>query len=265
MKAPLKDLTAAFEAENKKQVSTYPANKEWQELSARWMQQAFEQRYMYNFNALGRPIIQTPVDIVAVQELIWDVRPDLIIETGVAHGGSLVMSASILALLDLCDGIEAGSTIDPQKSKRKVLGIDLDIRSHNRAAIESHPMASRIQMIQGSSINPEIIAKVGAIAANYSRVLVCLDSNHTHEHVLAELHAYAPLTSVGSYCVVFDTIIEDLPAEIFPDRPWAPGNNPKTAVWEYLKTHPEFQIDKSIQDKLLITVAPDGWLKRINR
>jgi cephalosporin hydroxylase len=198
-----------------------------------------------------------------MQNLIWQIRPDLIIETGIAHGGSLVMSASMLALLDLCDGIESGSTIDPKKSKRKVLGIDIDIRPHNRAAIEAHPMASRIQMIQGSSIDPGVIAKVHAVAANYSRVLVCLDSNHTHEHVLAELNAYAPLTSVGSYCVVFDTIIEDLPAEMFPDRPWGPGNNPKTAVWEYVKTHPEFEIDKSIQNKLLITVAPDGWLKRI--
>jgi cephalosporin hydroxylase len=198
-----------------------------------------------------------------MQELVWQVKPDLIIETGIAHGGSLVMSASMLALLDLCDGIESGSTIDPKKSKRKVLGIDIDIRPHNRAAIEAHPMASRIQMIQGSSIDPGVIAKVSEVAANYSRVLVCLDSNHTHEHVLAELNAYAPLTSVGSYCVVFDTIIEDLPAEMFPDRPWGPGNNPKTAVWEYVKTHPEFEIDKSIQNKLLITVAPDGWLKRI--
>ena len=173
------------------------------------------------------------------------------------------MSASMLALLDLCDAIASGASIDPNESKRKVLGIDIDIRPHNRAAVEAHPMASRIQMIQGSSIDPGVIAKVHAIAANYSRVLVCLDSNHTHEHVLAELNAYAPLTSVGSYCVVFDTIIEDMPAEMFPDRPWAPGNNPKTAVWEYVKTHPEFEIDKSIQHKLLITVAPDGWLKRV--
>jgi cephalosporin hydroxylase len=201
--------------------------------------------------------------MVAMQELVWRIKPDLIIETGIAHGGSLIMSASMLALLDLCDGIESSSTIDPNKSKRKVLGVDIDIRPHNRAAIEAHPMASRIQMIQGSSIDPEIIAKVQALASSYSRVLVCLDSNHTHEHVLAELNAYAPLTSVGSYCVVFDTIIEDMPAEMFPDRPWAPGNNPKTAVWEYVKTHPEFEIDKSIQHKLLITVAPDGWLKRI--
>ena len=219
-------------------------------------------RYSYNFSWMNRPIIQYPQDIVAVQELVWQIKPDLIIETGIAHGGSLVMSASMLALLDLCDGIESGSVIDPKRSKRKVLGVDIDIRPHNRAAIEAHPMASRIQMIQGSSIDPGVIAKVHAIAANYSRVLVCLDSNHTHEHVLAELKAYAPLTSVGSYCVVFDTIIEDMPAEIFPDRPWAPGNNPKTAVWEYIKTHPEFEVDKKIQQKLLITVAPDGYLVR---
>lgn len=219
-------------------------------------------RYSYNFSWMNRPIIQYPQDIVAVQELVWQIKPDLIIETGIAHGGSLVMSASMLALLDLCDGIESGSVIDPKRSKRKVLGVDIDIRPHNRAAIEAHPMASRIQMIQGSSIDPGVIAKVHAIAANYSRVLVCLDSNHTHEHVLAELKAYAPLTSVGSYCVVFDTIIEDMPAEMFPDRPWAPGNNPKTAVWEYIKTHPEFEVDKKIQQKLLITVAPDGYLVR---
>ena len=228
-----------------------------------WVKFANLRKYSYHFEFLGRPIIQYPQDIVAMQELIWRIKPDLIIETGIAHGGSLLMSASMLALLDLCDGIESSSTIDPNKSKRKVLGVDIDIRPHNRAAIEAHPMASRIQMIQGSSIDPGVIAKVHAIADNYSRVLVCLDSNHTHEHVLAELHAYAPLTSVGSYCVVFDTIIEDMPAEMFPDRPWAPGNNPKTAVWEYVKTHPEFEIDKSIQDKLLITVAPDGWLRRV--
>jgi cephalosporin hydroxylase len=219
--------------------------------------------YTYNFSWQGRPIIQFPQDMVAVQELIWKIKPDLIIETGIAHGGSLVLSASLLAQLDLCDAIEAGTMLDPKNSKRKVLGIDIDIRAHNRAAIEDHPMASRIQMIQGSSIAPEIIAKVKAVAQDYQRIMVCLDSNHTHAHVLAELQAYAPLTSVGSYCCVFDTLIEDMPADMFPDRPWGPGDNPKTAVWEYLKTHPEFEIDKSIQHKLLITVAPDGYLRRV--
>ena len=174
------------------------------------------------------------------------------------------MNASMLAMLDLCDAIESGDTMDPARSKRKVLGIDIDIREHNREAIEAHPMASRIQMIQGSSIAPEIIAQVKGVAKDYKRILISLDSNHTHGHVLAELEAYAPLTSVGSYCVVFDTIVEDMPEDMFPDRPWGPGDNPKTAVWEYLKTHSEFEIDKSIQHKLLITVAPDGWLKRLS-
>ncbi len=220
-------------------------------------------KYSYNFEWLGRPIIQYPQDIAAMQELIWQVKPDLIIETGIAHGGSLVFSASMLALLDLSDAIESSQMMDPGESKRKVLGVDIDIREHNRRAIEAHPMASRIQMIQGSSIDPETIARIHSIAANYSKVLVCLDSNHTHDHVFAELNAYASLASVGSYCVVFDTVVEDLPKEMFPDRPWGPGNNPKTAVFEFLRTHTDFAIDAEIHNKLLITVAQDGYLKRI--
>jgi cephalosporin hydroxylase len=200
--------------------------------------------------------------MVAVQELIWEIKPDLIIETGIAHGGSLIFSASMLALLDMYDAIESGATINPKESKRKVLGLDIDIRLHNRKAIEAHPMASRIQMIQGSSIAPEVIEQVHNVAKGYQRILVCLDSNHAHEHVLEELKAYAPLVAKGSYCVVFDTIVEDLPKEMFPDRPWGPSNNPKTAVFEFLKTHPEFSIDKTIDHKLLISVAPDGFLKR---
>jgi len=188
-----------------------------------------------------------------MQELIWSVQPDLIIETGIAHGGSLIFSASMLELNAACGG----------PPDAEVLGVDIDIRAHNRAAIAAHPMFKRITMIEGSSIAPDIIAQIKAKAAGQQRVLVCLDSNHTHDHVLAELEAYAPLTSVGSYCVVFDTVIEDMPAGSFPDRPWDQGNNPKTAVWEYLKTHPEFEIDKSIPHKLLITVAPDGFLKRV--
>ena len=234
-----------------------------QSLSRVWSRETNRNGYTYNFSWQGRPIIQYPQDMVAVQELIWQIKPDLIIETGIAHGGSLIFSASQLAQLDICDAIEAGTMLDPKNSKRKVLGIDIDIRQHNREAIEAHPMASRIQMIQGSSIASDIIAQVVAVAQDYNRILVCLDSNHTHEHVLAELHAYAPLTSTGSYCCVFDTLIEDMPADMFPDRPWGPGNNPKTAVWEYLKSHPEFEIDKQIDHKLLISVAPDGYLRRI--
>ena len=224
---------------------------------------SFAKKYSYNFSWQDRPIIQYPQDMVAMQEIIWSVQPDLIIETGIAHGGSLIFSASMLALLDMVDAIQTGETINPKISQRKVLGLDIDIRPHNLAAIQAHPMSSRIEMIQGSSIDPAIVDQVKSIAKGYKRVLVCLDSNHTHDHVLAELEAYAPLTSVGSYCVVFDTLVEDLTEDLCMDRPWGPGDNPKTAVWEYLKTHSEFEIDKSIQNKLLVTVASDGYLKRV--
>ena len=259
----LRSIMSDFQKEVAERIAAIQADKQLCESAAAFMNASTMPKYSYNFSWQDRPIIQYPQDMVAMQELIWSIKPDLIIETGIAHGGSLIFSASMLALLDMCDAIETGEMLDPKISRRKVLGIDIDIRSHNRAAIEVHSMASRIQMIQGSSIAPEIIEQVHAVAANYSRVLVCLDSNHTHDHVLAELQAYAPLTSKDSYCVVFDTIIEDMPADMFPDRPWGPGNNPKTAVWEYLKTHPEFEIDKSIQHKLLISVAPDGYLRRI--
>lgn len=251
------------------------ADKNLQKNSISWVWDTAKHNYSYNFNWMGRPIIQYPQDIVAMQELIWQIKPDLVIETGIAHGGSLIFSASMLALLDLAEAIGGGTTINAKESKRKVLGIDIDIRAHNRAAIEAHPMASRIQMIQGSSIAPEVIEQVKQMAKGYNRILVCLDSNHTHEHVLAELEAYAPLTSKNSYCVVFDTIVEDMPADMFPDRPWGPGDNPKTAVWEYLRRLKEegrkamdgaplaFEIDKTIEHKLLITVAPDGYLKRV--
>jgi cephalosporin hydroxylase len=252
-----------FQSEVLTRIEAVSTNNSLRQSAAIFTQTSIASQYSYNFSWQGRPIIQYPQDMAAMQELIWEIKPDLIIETGIAHGGSLIFSASMLALLDMCDAIDSGKSFNPKVSNRKVLGIDIDIRAHNRAAIEAHPMASRIQMIQGSSIAADIIAQVHAVAAKHSRVLVCLDSNHTHDHVLAELNAYAPLTSVGSYCVVFDTIVQDMPKEMFPDRPWGPGNNPKTAVWEYLKTHEEFQIDKSIQDKLLITVAPDGYLKRI--
>lgn len=233
------------------------------ESSISWISDSLKHLYSYNFTWLGRPIIQYPQDMVAIQELLWTVKPDLVIETGIAHGGSLILSASILALLDMCDATEAGTGIDPQCPGRRVLGIDIDIRSHNRAAIEAHPLAGRIDMIQGSSIDQSIITQVRKYAEGCKRVFICLDSNHTHEHVLAELNAYAPLTGVGSYCVVFDTLIEDLPEDTFSNRPWGRGNNPKTAAIEYLRTHPEFEIDRTIENKLQITVAPGGYLKRI--
>lgn len=227
------------------------------------MDRANALKYSYHFEWMGRPIIQYPQDVMAVQELVWTARPDLIIETGIAHGGSLIMSASMLALLDLSDAIQSGATISPRDSRRKVIGVDIDIRDHNRAAIESHPMSGRIHMLQGSSIDPAVVAEVRRLAAGYQRVMVFLDSMHTHAHVAAELEAYAPLVTPGSYCVAFDTVIEDMPADWFPDRPWGHGNNPKTAVKEFLKGHGDFQLDEEIERKLLITVAPGGFLKRI--
>jgi len=242
-----------FEKETQERINSNSNNIDLLNSNNSFVQNSIKAKYSYNFSWLGRPIIQYPQDMVAMQELIWSVQPDLIIETGIAHGGSLIFSASILELNSICGGSQ----------NAEVLGLDIDIREHNREAIESHPMYKRISMIQGSSIAPEIIEQVKAKAEGKQKILVCLDSNHTHDHVLAELEAYAPLTSVDSYCVVFDTVIEDLPDNMFGDRPWGVGNNPKTAVWEYLKTHPEFEIDTSMQHKLLITVAPDGYLKRI--
>jgi len=203
--------------------------------------------YSYNFSWMGRPIIQYPQDMIAMQELIWEIRPDLIIETGIAHGGSLIFYASLLELI----------------GQGEVLGIDIDIRDHNRKEIEKHPMFKRIQMIEGSSLSDEIAGQVRAIAAGKKKIMVCLDSNHTHEHVLQELELYAPLVSPGSYIVVFDTIVEDLPENYLPGRAWARGNNPKTAVWEFLKRNDCFEIDSDIDHKLLISVAPQGYLKRV--
>lgn len=232
--------------------------------SKNFMIKSIKPKYSYNYFALGCPIIQYPQDMIAIQELIWEVKPDLIIETGIAHGGSVIMSASALALLDICEAIKNKQKFDPNKSNRKVIGIDIDIRKHNRSAIENHPMVSRIELLEGSSIDPKIIEKVKSISKNYKKILVCLNSNHTHNHVLLELNAYAPLTSINSYCVVFDTIIEDMPKGTFEDKAWDVGDNPKTAVREYLKNHPEFEIDKNIDNKLMISVAPEGYLKKVS-
>lgn len=239
-----------------------------------WMNQVNLCNYSYHFSWLGRPVIQYPQDLMAMQELIWRVRPDLIIETGIAHGGSLIFSASMLALLDMADAEAHGGVVDVRRSKRLALGVDIDIRAHNREALEAHPLRSRFEMIEGSSVDSQVVERVREIAAKHERVLVCLDSMHTHAHVLAELEAYAPLVSPGSYCVVFDTIIEHFPPEGLPERPWAKGNNPLTAIAEYLEhlrldgrraadgelLH--YEVDADIERKLLITVAPGGYLKR---
>ncbi|MFT7484635.1 MAG: cephalosporin hydroxylase [Candidatus Paceibacteria bacterium] len=236
-----------FEAEVRESVRQLGQSKEIQALGMDFVAKSSPFKYTYNFRWMGRPIIQFPQDMAAMQEILWDVQPDLIIETGIAHGGSLIYYASLLELI----------------GKGKVLGIDIDIREHNRAAIEEHPMAKRIEMIQGSSIDEELAAGVIAQAEEAETVLVVLDSNHTHAHVKAELELYANLVSSGSYCVVFDTIVEDMPPGSYPDRPWDIGDNPKTAVHEFLKSNDHFEIDSAIHEKLLITMAPDGYLKRV--
>jgi cephalosporin hydroxylase len=246
---------------------------ELRKLSLAWLREIAPYRYPYNFTWLGRPIIQLPQDVMAIQELVWTIKPDLIIETGIAHGGSLIMSASMLTLLDVCEFGEARAAPHPGKPRR-VIGIDIDIRAHNRAALDAHPLRQRLELVEGSSVDPDIVERIRRSARSHHRVLVCLDSNHTHEHVLKELEAYAPLVSKGSYCVVLDTAIEDMPEEMFGNRPWGKGNSPKTAVTEYLRRLDsegrkaadggalKLEIDKALESKLLITVAPDGYLKR---
>ncbi|MFL6209379.1 MAG: cephalosporin hydroxylase family protein [Pyrinomonadaceae bacterium] len=235
-----------FEQEKREYIRRLGASASLVRASHEWIRDVSRLKYSYNFTWLGRPIIQFPQDIVAMQEIIWRVRPDLIIETGVARGGSLIFYASLLELI--------GGT-------GQVLGIDIDLRAHNRAEIEAHPLNHRIKLLQGSSIDEQLAAEVRALARGRARVLVILDSNHTHAHVARELQLYAPLVTKDSYLVVFDTIVEDMPDGYFADRPWGKGDNPKTAVWEFLKTTDRFVIDEEYNSKLLITVAPDGYLR----
>ena len=242
------DEIARFSAEVQANVDRLMADGKLQALSRAWLEEVTRHRYTYNFRWLGRPVIQLPQDVLAVQELIWQVRPDLVVETGIAHGGSLIHSASILELLG-GDGL--------------VVGVDVDIRAHNRREIEAHPLARRIRLIEGSSTDEAVAAAVHEQARGRRSVLVILDSDHTHAHVLRELQLYAPLVTRDSYLIVFDTLIEDLPDELFAGRRWGKGNNPKTAVWEFLKTSGRFEIDARIPARLMLTCAPDGFLRCI--
>ena len=252
-----------FQKEVIDRIGRYPEDSALIESAKDFVRKSTLPKYSYNFSFLGRPIIQFPQDIVAVQEIIWKVKPDLIIETGIAHGGSLILSASCLAQIELCEAIEKNELLDPSKPKRKVIGIDIDIRAHNKKAIKAHPMSSRIEMLEGSSIANEIFEQVKAMASGYHNVMVFLDSNHTHEHVLAELELYSELVTSGSYCVVFDTVIEELPEELLPkDRPWKNGDNSMTALKAFLSKNDQFYIDKNIDNKLLITMCPEGYLVR---
>jgi cephalosporin hydroxylase len=216
------------------------------ELALKFMRETCVYQYTYNFCWMGLPIIQFPQDLLALQEIIWDIKPDLIIEMGIARGGSLAFYASMLELLG---------------GEGQVLGVDIDIRPHNRSAIESHPMRGRISMIEGSSGDEKVAKQVYHAARGRERVMVSLDSNHTHEHVLRELELYSPLVKRDSYLVVFDTTIEDQPEDFQHSGPWGKQNNPKTAVREFLKKNDRFEVDRQIEDKLLITVSREGFLK----
>jgi cephalosporin hydroxylase len=239
--------TEAFKKECEERIEAQGKKNKLLDVSQSFTEETIRSGYSYNFIWMGRPIIQYPQDMIAMQEIIWDVKPDLIIETGIAHGGSLIYYASLLELI----------------GKGRVLGIDIDIRDHNRVEIEKHPMAKRISMIQGSAIDTDIIEQVKPYAKDQKVVMVCLDSNHTHDHVLKELELYSPFVTKGSYLVAFDTIVEYLPPEMYENRPWSVGNNPKTAVQEFLKNNNDFIIDEHIDNKLLVSVAPGGYLKKV--
>lgn len=248
------DPIEKFQQENQADIKAMTADRNTKRIGHLFLEHVTDYKYSYHFTWMGRPIIQIPQDLISLQELIMTVKPDLIVETGIAHGGSLIFSASMLELLDCFE--------PSQGCKREVVGIDIDIRAHNRKAIEEHPMFKRITMLEGSSIAPEIVQKVHEIAKTHNTIMVLLDSCHSHDHVLAELESYAPLVNTGSYVVVYDTIVE-FQDRTYPDRPWGKGNNPYTAVQEFLKHHPEFKNDELIEQKSVISCCPGGWLKRM--
>lgn len=249
----------AFERECEANLAAMATDRKLATLTRDWLTQSAPHKYVYNWRWCGLPIIQFPADVLVTQEIIWEVRPDVIIETGVARGGSIAFSASMLAVLDSAEA--TGRT--PTTTPRRVIGIDIDIRPHNRHVLESHPFAGMIELVEGSSVDPDIVANVCERVRTDERVLVILDSNHTHEHVLAELMAYAELVTAGSYCIVQDTGIEDAVEGSFPGRSWGPGNSPKSAIAAWLPDHPEFVVDHRIDQKLLLTSSPGGYLRRV--
>jgi len=242
------DKIKKFQKEVTENIHNLGHNKKLKKLALQFIAESSEEGYAYNFSWLGRPIIQFPQDIVAIQELIWKIKPDLVIETGIAHGGSLILSASILELIG---------------GKGRVIGVDIDIRKHNREALKRHRLFKRITLVEGSSIDDAVLKQVSKIAKDKKCVLIFLDSSHAHAHVLKELELYHHFVTKGSYLVVFDTIVEDMPKGTVKNRPWDKGNSPKTAVWEFLKNNKNFVVDQEIENKLLITSAPGGWLKKV--
>jgi cephalosporin hydroxylase len=236
-----------FLNERSRRIESYKANTSFRTLSKQYLIETLRHEYSYNFSWMGLPVIQYPQDLVALQEIIFETKPDLIIETGVARGGSIIFYASMLELL-------GGNGI--------VIGIDIDIRSHNRKRVMEQALSHRIRLIEASSTELSTVDMVKAFCEGKQRIMVSLDSNHTHEHVRKELELYTPLVTPGCYCVVFDTVIEMMPEGSYPERPWDKGNNPMAAVENFLRNNSEFQIDSLLEEKLQITAAPFGWLQR---
>jgi cephalosporin hydroxylase len=236
-----------FDERNKTVIRAMGADAELRDVTQSWFETSYQHEYSYHFKWMGLPIIQYPQDIVAVQEIVWSLKPDAIIETGIARGGSLIFYSSLFEMMGT-DGV--------------VVGVDIDIREPNRRGIEEHPMSKRIHMVEGSSVDAGVISEVAAAVDGRESVLVILDSNHTHEHVLAELELYSQFVTPGSYLIVFDTIVEHMPEGTYPDRPWGKGDNPLSAVREFLNSDARFEVDSDITDKLLITAAPGGYLRR---
>lgn len=248
-----------FNKECKREIIDQGKDLELAQISKRWLDQSSKHKYSYHFSWLGRPIIQLPQDILALQEIIWSTKPDIIVETGIAHGGSLCLSASMLALLDIEDSKTSSPNI-----KRQVIGVDIDIREHNRKAIEDHPLSNNITMIEGSSIDRSIFERISELIPPGSKILVILDSNHTESHVLEELRLYGSLVTKNSYCIVCDTIVADMDDDFYQNRPWGIDNNPKGAVEKFLKETSDFIIDQEIDNKLLLSMFPRGYLKKIS-
>ncbi len=224
------------------------SDKYFKELTMKWIKKSIKYKYVYNFTWMGRPIIKYPNDMIVMQEIFWEVKPDLVIETGIAHGGSIIYSASLLKMMGI--------------KRFKVIGIDIDIRAHNLKEINRSSMRKYIKMFEGSSVDEKITKKIFTYAKKFKKILVILDSNHTHDHVSRELEIYSKLVSKDSYIILPDTYIGYLPNNTFPNRPWTKNDNPMTALQAFLKKNKKFKIDKYKSSKSMITEAMNGYVKK---
>jgi cephalosporin hydroxylase len=247
--SPIADDRASFEADKRVHAASMAEDDALAASALDVLVRSDRHNWSYQWSWLGVPIIQMPPDVLAVQEILWETRPDVVVETGVARGGSLIFYASILELI----------------GKGRVIGVDIDIRPHNRDSIERHPLSRRIDLIQGSSVEQETLDRVKALIPTGASVMAILDSNHTHAHVLDELRLYGPLVTHGQFLIVADTVVERIPAQAHRPRPWGPGDNPATALDAYLAECDRFERDEFINAKLLLSSSPGGYLRCIGK